>query len=91
MNTNTETHPLEWSPLWAAMKAAPHAWILTTDAMYDEMLNVLPPRAMRRNVFLVGEAERHNEKGQAVYACFKRSAGAVYATYMSHAEFITEQ
>ena len=36
------------------------------------------------------KAERHNEKGQAVYACFKRSAGAVYATYMSHEEFITE-
>ena len=86
MNT-TQSIPLEWSPLWDAMKEAPHAWILTTESMYDEMLGAVPPRAMQRGIFLVGEADHHNEKGQPVYACFKRSAGSIHATYMSLEEF----
>ena len=49
---------LEWSPLWEAMKADKSAWIPTTESMYWEMLECLPPRAMRNGAFLVGEADQ---------------------------------
>ena len=64
---------LEWKPLWDAMEANPEAWIPTTEAMYWEMLSVLPPRAMTHNAFLVGEPLRSNERGESVYACFTRT------------------
>ena len=38
--------PLEWKELWDAMEANPSEWIPTTEAMYWEMLGVVPPRKM---------------------------------------------
>ena len=87
MNTTTQT-PLVWAELWAAMRPEPHPWILTTEAMYDDMLNCLPPRAMGNGCFLVGEADHHNSDGRAVYACFKQIHGGGFeARYMTVAEF----
>jgi hypothetical protein len=63
---------LEWQPLWDAMEAAPDAWIDTTEAMYWQMLEVLPPRAHAGGAFLVGEPLRSNSKGESVYSCFTR-------------------
>ena len=79
--------PLEWSALWDAMKAAPDAWIPTTEAMFWEMLEVVPPREQVPSAFLVGEAERHNEEGKAVHACFKESGTNYAARYMTVAQF----
>jgi hypothetical protein len=88
MTAATETRPLEWSDLWAAMKAAPADWIATTDAMYDTMLGCVPPRAQRGGAFLVGEADSHNATNEAVYACFlRRRTGDVVAQYMTACEF----
>lgn len=61
---------LEWQPLWDAMEATPDAWIDTTEAMYWQMLEVLPPRAQARGAFLVGEPLRSNEHGETIYSCF---------------------
>ena len=83
----TQTAKLEWSDLWAAMKASPDAWIPTTDAMYWDMLEAVPPRAHYGGAFLVGEAERHNEDGQAVHACFKQVGDDYFARYMTVAQF----
>lgn len=80
--------PLEWAPLFDAMRAAPDAWIPTTPHMFEEMRDCLPPRAMGRGAFLVGEPNHHNERGRAVYACFRRNGEAIEARYMTHAEFI---
>jgi hypothetical protein len=63
---------LEWQPLWDAMEAAPDAWIDTTEAMYWQMLEVLPPRAHAGDAFLVGEPLRSNGKGETLYSCFAR-------------------
>lgn len=63
---------LEWQPLWDAMEANPAAWIPTTEKMFWEMLEVLPPRAMRGDTFLVGEPLRSNDQGETLYACFSR-------------------
>ena len=83
----TQTAPLEWSLLWTAMKAAPSEWIPTTEAMYWNMLECLPPRTQSKGAFLVGEAETHNASGHAVYACFKQSGDDFSAKYMTLAEF----
>lgn len=87
--------PKERAELWDAMKYAPSLWQETTEAMYSEMLNVLPPAAMGSGGFLVGEAYRHNTRGEAIYACFTRQADHtrgqhIYqARYMTVAEFAT--
>ena len=78
--------PLEWSDLWTAMKADPESWIPTTEAMYWEMLECLPPVDMARGAFLVGEAETHNGQGEAVYACF-RKRGGYCARYLTVRQF----
>jgi len=82
-----EPGPLEWDDLWAAMKKDPEKWQLTTEHMYDEMLNCLPPRAWIRNAFLVGEPDHHNNEGFPVYACFSKMQGKCFARYLSLAQF----
>lgn len=79
---------LEWAELWAAMKANPAEWIPTTENMYHQMLECLPPRAMGNKAFLVGEADHHNESDEAVYACFAESyLGGYFARYLTVKEF----
>lgn len=78
---------LEWQALWDAMEAAPEAWILTTEKMYWEMLEVLPPRAQTRRAFLVGEALRSNGQGEAVYSCFAKTGDEYRAKNMTLKEF----
>ena len=85
------TAPLEWQPLWDAMDAHPADWIQTTEKMYWEMLEVLPPRAQTsRGAFLVGEAVRDDAQGRAVYACFKKSGGQFYARNLTLEQFSRE-
>ena len=81
------TEKLEWTPLWDAMKASPDAWIPTTESMYWQMLECLPPRAHSGSRFLVGEAERHNEEGKAVHACFRQVGSDFFAKYMTVEHF----
>ena len=82
---------LEWQKLWDAMDANPDLWIDTTEDMFDEMLEVLPPAAMGGGAFLVGEPMTHNDNGEAVYACFARVNGAFQARYMTRREFAARQ
>lgn len=79
--------PLEWDALWTTMKAEPDAWQPTTLNMYDEMLGAVPPQDMAQGAFLVGEPERHNSQGEAVYACFKTARNKYEARYMTQTEF----
>lgn len=81
------TAPLEWKPLWDAMDATPDAWIETTEEMYYEMLECVPPRAQERGRFLVGEPLRHNEEGKAVHACFRRSGNDFFARNLTVEQF----
>lgn len=81
------TTTLEWQPLWDAMKTTPDAWIPTTEKMYWDMLEVLPPRAMSGCTFLVGEADHHNANGRAVYACFANLGDSYRARYLTLAQF----
>lgn len=85
----TETSkPLEWDDLWAEMEKPGYPWVLTTESMYDEMLNVLPPRAYGGDGFLVGEPLTHNNEGEAVHAGFFRLIdGNYYAKNMTVREF----
>ena len=87
---NTETKPLEWQELWDAMDANPQEWIPTTEAMYWHMLEVLPPRKMLGQNFLVGEATRHNAEGEPVYACFTEFGDTYKAKNLTIAEFMAE-
>jgi hypothetical protein len=81
---------LEWQPLWDAMDANPSEWIPTTEKMYWEMLEVLPPRKQSRSAFLVGEATRDNAEGYPVYSCFKRVGDSFYAKNMTVEQFNKE-
>lgn len=78
---------LEGSALWGAMDAEPERWHKTTASMYDEMLNILPPAAMGRGGFLVGEPYTHNADNEAVYASFWQAGGEYLARYMTKREF----
>jgi hypothetical protein len=80
------TGALEWAELWDAMDASPEAWVETTEKMYWQMLECLPPRKMSQNAFLVGEPLRHNERG-AVHACFLRVGGVYWAKNINVSDF----
>ena len=82
--------PLEWQALWDAMDANPNEWIPTTENMYWEMLEVLPPRKQSRGAFLVGEASSHNAEGYPVYSCFKRVGDSFFAKSMTFDQFNQE-
>jgi hypothetical protein len=89
---DTPQTPLEWSSLWSAMQAnynaKSDAWTLTTETMFDDMLNVLPPLAMRNGAFLLCEANHHNSDGYPVYAAFRQLPGNVFQSrYMTALEF----
>ena len=75
--------PLEWKELWDAMDANPSEWIPTTQKMYWEMLEVLPPRKTLGQNFLVGEALRSNGNGEAVYSCFTKFGDTYKAKNMT--------
>ena len=81
---------LEWKDLWDAMDANPEQWIPTTESMYWEMMEVLPPRKQSRSAFLVGEATYHNAEGYPVYSCFKRVGDDFYAKNMTFDQFNQE-
>jgi len=78
---------LEWAALWAAMDALPEEWIPTTVAMYQHMLEIVPPRLDIGSRFLVGEPQRHNEQGKAVHACFRQVGKEYFARYMTVEQF----
>ena len=85
---------LEWSDLWAAMKVAQRtgtvgAWIPTTEKMFSEMLECVPPRAVGHQSFMVGEADHEKPEG-TIYAAFKRVGALYFAKYMTLDAFIQE-
>ncbi len=79
--------PLVWKELWDAMDANPDKWIDTTEKMYWEMLEVLPPRKMIGRNFLVGEPLKH-VNGEAVYACFTKLGDVYRAKNLTVREFL---
>lgn len=81
---------LEWQALWDAMDANPGEWIETTESMYWQMLEVLPPRKMVGNSFMVGEPLRHNASGEAVHACFTMFGNTYKARNLTLSEFMRE-
>ena len=81
------TKKLEWQALWDAMEATPEAWIPTTEKMYWDMLEVLPPRAQRNGAFLVGEPLRDNGQGEAIYSCFSTIGHSFYAKNLTVKQF----
>jgi hypothetical protein len=84
---NAMRGPIVWNELWDAMKETPSAWVETTEEMYWEMLEVVPPVRMDNQKFLVGEAHHDNEQGEAVYACFKKSGIRFFARYLTISQF----
>ena len=80
----------EWSELWAAMDANHSEWIPTTESMYWQMLECLPPRAQNRRAFLVGEPLRHNAQGKSVHACFRKSGDDYFARNLTVEQFYSE-
>jgi hypothetical protein len=81
---------LEWTPLWDAMEAHPADWIQTTEKMYWQMLEAVPPRAHSNGAFLVGEASHSNAEGRTMYAGFKKTGGQFYAKYLTIDQFKKE-
>lgn len=86
-NAEPAATPLEWAPLWEAMKPPPYPWILTTEKMFWDMLGAVPPRAQRNDGFLVGEPDSINANGETLYACFMQQGELTKARYMTVREF----
>jgi len=87
MNTTLENNLLEWQPLWDAMEANPSDWIPTTEKMYWDMLECVPPRAMTRQAILVGEAHSDNAEGYPLYACFRKVSEQYFARHLTLEQF----
>jgi len=85
MNANT---PNLWDEMRRRFDAGDRSWIPTTEEMYHEMLNVLPPAYWRGGVFAVGEPWRHTGDNRPIFACFRASHGAHSARYATLAEVI---
>lgn len=93
----TATKLLEWSALWAAMRANDDAgrieWVPTTHGMYWEMLGAVPPARHVGGGFLVGEPHHDNANGETVYAAFRckgddcDDTSEFYACYLTLAQF----
>lgn len=67
-------------------------WVETTQAMFDEMLNVLPPADQRGGGFLVGEAHHHDpQTHEETYAGFLETdvnnVTRFFARYLSVRQF----
>lgn len=63
----------------AEQDAEPRTWSEVTKERYWEMLEVLPPAAMQRGAFLIGEASNHCAKtGRARFACYKEETGKFF-------------
>ena len=77
----------EGKDLWNAMEDKPENWQPTTREMAMEMLEAVPPQAMRRESFLVGEPNHHNDDGLPVYACFRVKDGHYEAKYLTEEGF----
>ena len=90
MTNATATTKLVWQPLWNAMRADCTNWVETTEEMYWDMLEVLPPLRMRRGAFLMSEANHSDEHGAEVYACFARKGDDYFARYMTAQQFDAE-
>jgi hypothetical protein len=89
-DTDNDMGTLEWTPLWDAMEANPTDWIPTTEKMYWQMLEAVPPRAHSNGAFLVGEASHSNAEGRTMYAGFKKTGGQFFAKYLTIDQFKTE-
>ena len=85
------TMPKAGKDLWDAMRAAYEAgngqWVETTERVYDEQLNVLPPRAWIGPSFAVGEEYCHNEYGLAVWPTFTHRDGRYFGRYATLTDF----
>jgi hypothetical protein len=93
-NVNIALNPqatLEWKPLFDAVDldymARRDIWRPTTEAMYWNQLEVVPPAAMKNGAFLVGEASDHNAEGLAVYACFRQRGDTYECRRMTRPQF----
>ena len=89
-NGTVEYKALEWNELWEVMRAKPDEWIDTTENMYINQLEAVPPRIQIRGAFLCGEPYTHNREGKAVYVAFRSIQGMVQAKYMTFEQFRRE-
>ena len=83
--------PFEYSALFEIMDAHPRQWVPTTEKMFHDMLEVLPPVAYC-NVknwtgFLMGEPVTHDTHGDAIYSAYICVDGKFYAQNMTVKEF----
>ena len=77
---------LEWADLWKAMDAS-NTWVETTEGMYWQMLEVLPPVQMTVGAFMVGEAVRDDDDGEPVHAMFREVGDKFYAKNVKLSKF----
>ena len=79
--------PFEYSALFQIMDANPRQWAPTTEKMYYDMLEVLPPVKLRTDGgwtgFLMGEPVTHDTQGDAIYGAYICLDGKFYAQNMT--------
>lgn len=77
-----EVSKKDWSdfePIKKKLKTAPMGeWFETSETIYDNMLESVPPAFMRGSLFVSGEPLRHDSEGNMVYYVCKRENGEYF-------------
>jgi hypothetical protein len=70
---------VEWCTARGAEQSTPIEWAETTQALYHEMMDVLPPVIVKNCAFLVGEPMDHlASTGEPRFEAFRYRAGGHY-------------
>ncbi|OAM91893.1 hypothetical protein AW736_26295 [Termitidicoccus mucosus] len=65
----------------ADFEANRQVWRETTESVYHEMLNILPPAYLEADMFMLGEPYSHNANGEAVFSIFMAREGHYFALH----------
>lgn len=83
--------PFEYSALFQLMDATPRQWVPTTEKMFYDMLEAIPPvaygKAENWTGFLMGEPVTHDTQGDAIYSAYIRVDDNFYAQNMTVKDF----
>jgi hypothetical protein len=80
-NNSVLSHSDLVKTLDADFEANRQVWRETTESVYQEMLNILPPAYLEADLFMMGEPYSHNASGEAIFSIFKACGDRYFALH----------